>query len=250
MGKLIDIVEGVQAKSSEHESGASMIVFEMFRPTGLDKGVVERLVEIAKRKLASDADVVRICLDATQEREKNLLESAGFSTDGFEFRMPKSILMRAVLSAKFKVRLMDFEQDIDAVATLEKTVHAADSTSRVNFETPEALAGMRGYYRKACGGKGAYVLTQNCEIVGVAGFMPDHKHDCAIHISSVSISLGLQGRGLFFPFLGACLAHDYFDGFDKVTGITTTERLIAAAEKHGALLLGWSLYKRLERHRA
>jgi hypothetical protein len=251
MSGFIEIAgPNVKAKKSEHESGTSMLVFRPFVLAVPSVEAAQRIFSSALALLDPHVQVMRVCLEARQVAEKSLLEELGFVVDGFEYGVEISRLSqlggsdRLRLPADFSVRRMVYHRDIEMVVALEKTTHAADPTSRVSFETTEAVASMKNYYRRVsettCG---VYLLMRREEVVGLVGFMPDQQREGAVHISSVSIDLSLQGNGLFFPFLLSCLNDAPFAKYRQVTGVTTTERLLSLANKYSIDLLGLSLCK-------
>ncbi|MCX6128403.1 MAG: hypothetical protein NTX25_04980, partial [Proteobacteria bacterium] len=203
--------ENLAFKVSLHESGHQMLVFSLFRPREFTSDRFISLITEAKNKSSKELPIVRIRLDSNQSAERKILEEIGFTIDGFEFALEiknlKGNLPRDKLDLPpdFNIHRMDYDRDIAQVVELEKAVHAADQSSRVNFETAGAVAGMMGYYKKACHDLGVYLLLKNGKLVGLIGFMPDQNRQGSIHISSVSIELASQGMGLFWPFLLASL---------------------------------------------
>lgn len=234
---------GVRAKVSEHESGLPMIAFNPFPLQSASKETVLELIDSAKVMLKSVANILRICLEPDQKALRLVLEDMDFTVDGYEYGMPLDKLAQFpnTLPPDFTVRPMIYDEDIDAIVAIEKAVHAADETSRVSFETDEAVAGMRRYYERACAGIGVYLLLDCQKIVGILGFLPDSDRSETVHISSVAIALAYQRRGLFFPFLIQGLNELDTKKYKSVSGVTTTTKLIAVAEKYGVELLGLSL---------
>ena len=234
-------------KISLHESGHRMLVFAAFRPNEITSEKIASLIDEARNEVPEKIPIVRVCLDSDQTKERSILEEIGFVADGFKFGIEIEKLSEILprdktrLPPDYSFRRMDFQQDIDSVVELEKSVHAADQTSRVNFETAEAIAGMMGYYKKACLDLGVYLLLKNEKLIGLIGFMPDQNLVGAVHISSVSIELASQGKGLFLPLLLAGLR--FVPNADRVTGVTTTTRLLDAANRYSVPLIGVSLVR-------
>lgn len=244
----IDIENGAaRAKKSMHESGHPMVVLQAFKPLEVSREGLESTLRAAQRAVDPTISIIRVYLEADQGREQTLLEDLGFAVDGFEFSLDLTKLADALarkgaeLPPGLTVRKMDFDRDIDAVVALEKSVHAADETSRVNFDSEEAIVGMRAYYKKAADGNGVYLLVEDGSVVGLIGFMPDRNRANAVHISSAAITLAKQGQGLFLPMLLISLKISDFKHYQRCTGVTTTLRLIEAAKRYSAELLGISL---------
>jgi hypothetical protein len=242
--ELTEIDPGVKASVRLHESGCPMIAFRPFRPADPTVSGIKRLIASTRSQLAPETSICRICLDSDQTDEKANLESIGFKTDGINYLVPVPSLLQILkdrtLPAGYTVRKMHAPHDLAAVTDLEIKVHAADPTSRVSFDSEQAIAGMQGYYTRAAADLGVFLLTIDDKIVGVLGLMPDRDHAGAVHVSSVSIATDQQGLGLFFPFLASaleCIAGDW----TAVTGTTTTRRVIAMAEKYSFRIIGVSV---------
>lgn len=239
--------ENVKFKISLHESGHKMLVFATFRPNEITSKKIASLIDEVRNKAPERSRIVRVCLDSDQTAERKVLEEIGFAADGFEFGVEIDKLSNNLpqdkrkLPPDYNIRKMDYQKDIHSVVELEKSVHAADQTSRVNFETKEAISGMMGYYKRACLDLGVYLLLKNEKLMGLIGFMPDQHRIGAVHISSVSIELASQGKGLFFPFLLASLR--FIPNVDRVTGVTTTTRILDAANRYDVPLIGVSLVR-------
>jgi hypothetical protein len=246
-------IEGsnVKGKTSMHESGVRMIVFSPFRPSDTSEDTIRSLIEKARHQLGPELEIIRVCIDSDQAQERMVLESMGFGLDGIEYGIPLNRLKeqlsaeRSTLPASLQVSLMDYDQDIDAVVQLEQSVHAADLTSRVQFESEPAIEGMKVYYKNACGGQGVFILRREQEMVGLVGLMLDRDRADAVHISSVAISLEFQGQGLFFPLILTALQKSRFASAQMLTGVTTTSRLIEAARRYEVGVLGVSLSMKL-----
>jgi len=148
------------------------------------------------------------------------------------------------LPPDFHLREFSVTKDMESLVQLEKDIHAADTTSRVNFNTDAAVESMKNYYRRAASDNGVFVLVEGLQLIGVVGFMNDGKNQSCAQISSVGLALNVQGKGLFFPFLLAALEISPFKDRCFLNGVTTTQRVIATAEKYGAKTLGYSLSKR------
>jgi hypothetical protein len=241
--------KNLEASIKPHESGHRMLVFSKFRPTNLLASHIDTLIKGAQSKVPSDIRIVRICLAADQKSELSSLQDLGFVADGYEYLIKLSALKTKLPADKidlqpgFSIRKMIYDSDIDSVVSLERAVHAADKSSRVNFETDAAIAGMKGYYKRTSDTDGIYLLEKDQRIVGLVGFMIDTKHVGAMHISSIAIELELQGQGLFFPLILSSLRLSPFRDIDMLTGMTTTTRLIEAARKYGVTSMGVSLVK-------
>ena len=241
----------VMAKSSEHESGHAMIAFRPFLPKEISVEKFAALIETAAAKCGREARFCRIRLERTQTEELDTLKSMGFAIDGYEYKLDLDRVSELVgrtnikLPSSFSIEEMSFDRDIDDVVALEKQVHAEDQSSRVNFDTQQAIDSMRRYYERATSGVGVFILRCGKTIVGVLGFMPDNEHSKTIHISSVSIALAHQGKGLFFPFLLGGLAHLDRESFKALTGVTTTEKLRKLASKHCLEPVSYSLIREL-----
>jgi hypothetical protein len=239
--------ENIKFKIRLHESGHRMLVFATFRPDETTSERIASLIDKARSQAPETIRIVRVYLDADQTAERSILEEIGFNVDGFEYQVEIEKLSdhlpqdKMRLPPDYNIRKMDYQQDIDSVVELEKSVHAADQTSRVNFETTEAIAGMMGYYKKACLDLGVYLLLKDEKIVGLIGFMPNQHRIGAVHISSVAIELASQGKGLFLPLLLASLR--FIPNVDRVTGVTTTTRLLDAAHRYNVPLIGVSLVR-------
>ncbi len=248
MSKFTEI-EGpsVKAKASEHESGQPMIAFLPFRPNEKSPEKIGKLLEAAKSKLNPNAAVCRICIEPSQVEERTILEQMGFVIDGFEYGMKLAHLSHLIASAKailpkeVSVRKFDYQCDIDSVVEIEKSVHSEDKSTRVNFDTEQAVESMRRYYRRAASEIGVYVLTRQDQIIGILGFIPDRERTKTVHISSVAISIAYQRQGLFFPFLLRCLSMLDPSKYEMVTGVTSTARLIDLAKRYSVDLVGLSL---------
>ncbi len=235
----------VKAKKHPHESGPEMIVFSPFKPEIRSEAAINTLIHTARALLGPETRITRINLEPDQREERALLEHMGFVLDGTEYGIEVKSLSLALRDKGtdldgFKICAMDYDRDIDDIVKLERSVHSADPSSRVNFETEQAVCGMKNYYRKTCEEQGVYLLRHNAKIRGVIGFKPDKERTEAVHISSVSIDLGFQGRGLFFPFLFESLRQSRFAESKVITGVTTTARLIKAAKRYGVGVLGLS----------
>ena len=124
--------------------------------------------KVARSKLESTSKILTVQLDPEQILERQLLEQMGFVLDGIEYGLKVEKLKqifhddRMHLSQDVLLREMKFEQDIDAVVDLEKCVHAAGSSSRINFETQKAIKGMKEYYRKSSATHDVFVLVHTC----------------------------------------------------------------------------------------
>jgi hypothetical protein len=238
-----------QAKISEHESGCQMILFSSFDCSMITEHEFNRVIDQAKQHLGP-LPIVQIVLRAGQSCERELLEKMGFTCDGIKYQLSISRL-EEILEAKhsrlpprYQVRKFDFSRDIESLVKLEKEIHSADITSRVNFDTDSAVESMKNYYRRASAGDGVFVLMDGPQLLGVAAFMNNQKNDTCAHISSIGLALNLQGNGLFFPFLLTAFKMSPFRNRRYLNGVTTTKRLIAAAEKYGAETIGYSLTKK------
>lgn len=233
----------VRAKRRSHESGREMIFFYPFRPARVSTEEVDRLFETARMSLQVEAKLIGVIVEAEQKEERSLLETMGFRADGFEYVMSRRNLPfgRGGLGSRFEVRRMDYDQDIESVVALERRVHAADPSSRVNFDTHEAVASMKDYYKRALEEMGVYVLFEGSRMAGLMGLLPDRERPTALHVSSVSFDLDYQGQGLFFPFLKNVVDRFPEGDFDRISGMTTTKRLLSAAQRYGAQLTSVSM---------
>jgi hypothetical protein len=186
-------------------------------------------------------------LDPSQEVERSILEKMGFRLDGVEFGIEVERLIellgptRTTLPHGYQILAMDYGRDIEQVVKLETEVHAADKSSRVNFDNETAVRSMMDYYKKACSGNGVFLLRHGNRLVGLVGFMPDQERENAVHISSVALALPQQGTGLFFPLTLNALEISQYASAKKLTGVTTTKRLLDAAQKYSFEVLGLSL---------
>ena len=236
----------------EHESGRPMIFLRPFRPSSSSQREIADLVanEVAQNNTAR---FVRIHLDEDQGELRTVLRDLGFSCDGTEYRIELKKLKTQLRAERLKlprqltVRPMTFEQDIENVTALERRIHAADLTSRVSFEDEVAIQGLKNYYQGRCKSRAAFTLRNDLEeIVGVIAFMPDKHQSGAVHVSSVGLDTRVQGQGLFFAFLLKGLELSEFSEFSALTGTTTTDRLVLAADRYGAKIVGWSWIKTIK----
>ncbi|MEY4630793.1 MAG: hypothetical protein RIQ81_913 [Pseudomonadota bacterium] len=230
-----------------HESGHGMIEFTSFPADDVSLNTIQQLCKRTAAEFGQGWDWVRINLDQRQFAYRDPLEKIGFQLDGWEYGIPIKQLKNSLKAANhaipgfFSIAPMDYERDIDAVMEMEISVHAADPSTRVSLDNPAALQGARAYYQRTSGEGGVYLMWRDNKLSGLVGLRADKKRADAVHISSVAIALELQGRGLFFPMVMTTLAQSKFSKRKILTGVTTTTKLIHAAEKHGAALLGVSM---------
>ena len=236
----------------EHESGRPMIFLRPFRPLSSSQKEIEDLVsdEVAQN---NTAHFIRIHLDDDQGHLCTVLRDLGFTCDGSEYHIELKELKKQLrteqlqLPPQFSVQQMIFEQDIENVTALEKRIHAADPTSRVSFEDEAAIQGLKTYYQGRCKSRAAFTLQNDLEeFVGVIAFMPDKHQSGAVHVGSVGLDTRVQGQGLFFAFLLKGLEQSEFSEFSALTGTTTTDRLVHAATRYGAKVVGWSWIKTIK----
>lgn len=224
-----------------------MYVFSRFFPSDLSPAHLESLFSKSERHFGETLPIIRVCLGEGQDSLRTTLEGQGFRLDGVVYQLVIDDLRKSLPDARrilppgYHLRAMNFEQDIDQVVALEKSVHAADESSRVNFDTDAAVQGMKGYYKRIASAGSAFVLGAEEKIVGLVGFMPDKEHSDSVHISSIALSLALQGKGLFFSLILNALELSAYASFPRLTGVTTTTRLLQAAKKYNAKVLGQTL---------
>jgi hypothetical protein len=239
---------GIRVKLSEHESGCNKTYFSSFECLPVSKDNFAQIFESTRAEIGA-TPITQVYLKGTQSHERQILEEMGFILDGIAYSVDVNWLAaisrkkQPPLNANYQIRALKFEQDIDEVVKVEKSIHAADNTSRVNFETQASINSMKDYYRRIAAADGAFVLSSKERIIGIVGFMKGSKDKLAAQISSIGIDLPFQGQGLFFPFIHEAFLMSPFKGLRTLTGVTTTHRLISASEKYGAKIIGHLLSK-------
>lgn len=241
-----DLGRGIKVKISEHESGDQKTYFSCFDANPISKAHFDEIFEATKNTLGA-TKITQVYLKVHQEDERRLLVEMGFAVDGIKYRLDTEKLSKIAhvsgqkLADKYEVRALNFAQDIDAIIQLEKSIHAADKTSRVNFDTAASIGSMKNYYRRISADGGAFVLSNHSTIVGIVGFIKSPRETGEAEISSVGLDLSVQGKSLFFPFLHEAFLMSPFKDSKALTGVTTTSRLIAASEKYQADVIGYLL---------
>ncbi|MCX6118816.1 MAG: hypothetical protein NT027_14850, partial [Proteobacteria bacterium] len=196
--------------------------------------------------------ILRICFDSGSKQIGVLLKDFGFKLDGIEYGFdirsfyPK-ILNENLLKGPFRVRHMDYNSDIDAIEMLESQIHRSDPSSRVKFETMAAKASLRKYYLGRCDELNAFVLEycdhERLEYAGVCGFMRDYQRPHYAHISSIGLDLKYQRQRMMFPFLIEAHSMSQFANCFRLSGVTTTDKLVQLADSRGAEVFGYSWSK-------
>jgi hypothetical protein len=246
---------GIKVKVSEHESGCQKTYFSCFECQSVTREHFSAVFELARQTFGV-TPITQVYLKSHQNDERKLLEDMGFVVDGLEYSFDVYSLANLCRDKAcdrdserdklddFEIRAIHFEQDIAQVVALEKSIHAADATSRVNFDTEASIESMKQYYRRVSAEQGVFVLQFQEKIIGVVGFMRSSQDNAAVQVSSVGLNLDHQGQGLFFPFIYQALLMSPFKHVKTLTGVTTTTRLIAASEKHKAKISGRLLIRR------
>lgn len=240
---------GIKAKIAEHESGCQKTFFSSFECSPVTDNHFDQIFKRTKEELGHTS-IIQVLLGASQTLERKILEKMGFAVDGVRYGIAVDRLRSLIQQKKsgllsgYQIRAFDFDQDIEKIVDIEKSIHAADKTSRVNFETEASVESMKNYYRRASSSGGVLLLLHTSAIIGVAGFMKDPKQETAAHVSSIGLALPFQGKGLFLPFLLAAFDMSPFKDLKILTGVTTTSRLILASETYGAEIFGYLLSRR------
>lgn len=241
---------GIKAVISEHESGSQKIYFSCFNPAPISQTYFKELFDTAKETLGETQNT-EVYVDSDQVMTRKVLEEdMGFTVTGIKYGFDAEHVAQIMQHKRqindlsgYKIRPLNFDADIDALVQLEISIHAADKSSRVSFDTEASIESMKQYYRRIGSNDGAFVLVCQNDLIGIAGFMPSSSDPSAVNISSIGIALPFQGKGLFWPFVCEAFWMSPFTNRLNVTGVTTTSRLIAASEKYGAKLLGHILSK-------
>jgi hypothetical protein len=246
---------GIKVKVSEHESGCQKTYFSCFECQPVTREHFSAVFESARQTFGV-TPITQVYLKSHQNDERKILEDLGFVVDGLEYSFDVYSLAKLCRDKDcdrdsdrhklndFEIRAINFDQDIAQVVALEKSIHAADTSSRVNFETEASIESVKHYYRRVAADQGVFVLRFQEKIIGVVGFMSSSQDNAAVQVSSVGITLDHQGKGLFFPLIYQALLMSPFKNLKTLTGVTTTRRLIAASEKHKAKILGHLLTRR------
>ena len=248
---------GIKVKVSEHESGCQKTYFSCFECQSVTREHFSAVFELARQTFGV-TPITQVFLKSHQNDERKLLEDMGFVVDGLEYSFDVYSLAKLCRDKDcdrdsererhklddYEIRAIHFDQDIAQVVALEKSIHAADVSSRVNFDTEASIESMKQYYRRVSADQGVFVLQFQEKIIGVVGFMRSSQDNAAVQVSSVGLNLDHQGKGLFFPFIYQALLMSPFKNQKTLTGVTTTRRLIAASEKHKAKILGQLLTRR------
>jgi hypothetical protein len=243
---------GIDVNISEHESGYQKTYFSRFECHPVTREHFSSVLESVRNKSGA-TPITQVYVKSHQELERQILESMGFTVDGLNYNFDVSQLAEIICQkpsdtiADYEIRAVNFEEDISELVEIEKSIHAADKTSRVNFETDRSISSMKQYYRRIASNHGAFVLTTKEKIVGVVGFMAPSKDLHAANISSVGIALDHQRKDLFFPFVYRAFMMSPYRHIKTLAGVTTTSRLIAVAERYGATIAGYIL-SRSEAH--
>ena len=228
----------ISLKRRLHECGIDCIFVDATRANCLTNDELESAILGAKKYFGNEIDSLSITLNSISTQNIDALLKIGFAIDGYEYQFDRNFIEKLresnkhLLPTEYTIQELNLAVDKDELVALEKTAHSADSSSRVNFDSPEALQGMLGYYEKISAKGNAFKLVKNNLIVGTIGFMPCENQKNELQISSFSIATNSQGQGLFFPFLIECLSLEKYKTFQLFSGMTTTDRLISAAKKY------------------
>jgi hypothetical protein len=248
MGKQAMIEPGIEVKISEHESGRQKTYFFSFDCTPATKDKFTSIFKSATQELG-ETPITEVFLKADQKSERQILEGMGFLLDGIKYGLKIERLSaligekKLVLPSDFQVRPLNYDEDIEELVGIEKVIHQADQSSRVNFVTEASIQSMKKYYRRVADDNGVFVLIHRERLVGVVAFMKNSQSNLAVEVSSIGLALTFQGKGLFLPFMLKAFEMSPFKNFKMLTGVTTTSRLITAADKNEANILGYLLSK-------